>query len=254
LKDIIYLVMRLFLCLTVIPALATSAQMEMTERTLLLEDGEVVHGTAFFGAVIGSDLYNSAGNLGATFHLGSWKPGILYFNGDVWTWIENGADNSFKPRRILYTLEPGYYRQKGNDAYRFFIKHQSYHNVDFFGGMNEAYELYGVSYRHLDKPKVYLELGTYQNKRIVDYSLDIAASLTLDLPPWNDRATYLEIWGHHVTETGSTRNGFTDYAAELGFAYRNGITLFGRYEYLHDINHFDGIADHHVLTGIRYRW
>lgn len=234
--------------------LAASAQIEMTEPTLSVVDGNVVHGTAFFGAAIGSKPYDTAGNLGATFHLGQWGSGMIYFNGDIWTWIENRTATEFKPRRIEYTLEPGYYQVKGNNAYRFFVKHQSFHNVDFLGGENEGYELYGVSYRRLSKPKFYLAAGKYMNRRVVDYDWDFAGSLTFDLPPLGGRDTYFELWAHHVTENKSSRNGFTDYAAELGVEYESGITLFGRYELLHDIDRFMGTTDHHVLTGIRYNW
>ena len=244
------------LCLLVAncqPVFPTSDQIEMTEPTLVATDRSV-HGTAFFGAAPGGKPFNTAGNLGATFHLGAWGNGALYFNGDVWTWVKHASGNRFEPKRLIYTLEPGYYRENGKSAYRFFIRHQSFHDVDFFGGENEAYELYGASLRHAGKPQVYIQVGKYLNKRVVDYGWDFAGSLTFDLPPWGKKDTYLELWAHHVTGKRASRDGFTDYAAEFGVQYRSGITLFGRYESLHDIDRFLGKTDHHVLTGIRYNW
>ena len=237
--------------------LCSSAQIEEIEPVLTLAD-KAVHGTASFGALLGSDVYDTAGNLGVTFPLGNIKAGRLYFLGDMYTYIKNPGGQRFAPQRVIYTLEPGYYWERGNAGYTLFIEHQSSHLIDqpAIGPESESYELYGFSYRQLRPPHFYAEVGKYLDKRVVDYDWDLATSATWDLPPWGTKQPYLHGWLHHVTETDGPngRDGFTDYAAEFGVAYDTGVTPFARYEFLNDINHFAGSSDHYVLLGVRYTW
>ena len=231
---------------------ATSPQIELSEP--LLDRPGLVHSTAFFGAVAGSKVYDTAGSLGTTFQLGKQKSGRFYFFGDIFTWIKNMSGTSFEPKRITYTLETGYAIENEGNRTRIFIKHQSFHNVDFVDGPRESYELYGVSYQWLKKPDIYLSVGNYLNKKNVDYTWDLVASATIDLKSIEGHDTYLHVWLHRVTESGNIRDGFTDYAGELGVHLSPAVTAFGRYELLNDIDHFKGTADHHTMIGIRYQW
>lgn len=243
------------LLLTPAPAFCTSPQIELSEPILTLDDA-TVHGKVSFGVLAGSDLYNTAGNLGGTFSLGHMNGGMFYFFGDIFTWVHNPKWDSFEPQRIIYTLEFGYYWEHGDDGYRLFAKHQSFHDVDMCDGLQESYELYGASYRRLTRPEFYASLGLYQNRRVVDYRWDLAVAATFDLPPVWDKQTYLHLWLHQVTEKHApgAGNGFLDNAAEAGIVFDTGVVLFARYECLHDINCFDGITDKHVLAGVRYSW
>jgi hypothetical protein len=237
------------------PACATSAQIELSEPVLPVTQGEI-NGSAFFGAAVGSDAYDTAGDLGATFPIGSMGSGQLYFFGDVFTWVEDIHGGKFQPRRIIYTLEPGCDYVLGKDEYRFFIKHQSFHDVDFFDDLEESYELYGINYRRLGSPEYVLRTGKYLNTNDVDYDWDFAAAATFGLARTQDSETYLRIWVHHVTENNDLidRNGFTDFAGEVGTSYKNGITLFARYQLLHDIDRFGGRSEHQLLVGPKYVW
>lgn len=236
--------------------LATSAQMELSEPVLPVAKDKTANGTAFFGWVGGGDVYNTTGNLGGTFPLGEIKRGKLYFFADLFTWIENPNSSRFRPKRVIYTLEPGYNYVLGDSEYRFFIKHQSYHDVDFADNLEESYELYGLNYRLLRRPELQLRVAKYVNRRVVDYDWDLAASATFDLPSNFGRQAYIHGWIHHVTESGNSfgRSNFTDYAAEFGFTVNAGLTLFARYEYLHDLERFGARSDHHVLVGPKYVW
>ena len=128
--------------------------------------------------------------------------------------------------------------------------------VDFHDDLDESYELYGVSYEWLGSPGYYLRAGKYLNRKDVDYDWDIAGSATFNLKPINGRETYFHAWLHQVTEDNGLddRDGFMDYAGEMGIKFYSGIVLFGRYEFLHDIDGFGGASDHHVLVGTRYVW
>ena len=237
------------------PAPCTSPQIELSEPILTLDD-QAVHGTAFFGAPFGSHVYSTAGDLGATFPLGHVDGGKPYFFGDMFTWIRNPSGCEFEPRRIIYTLELGYYWEVENNGYRFFAKHQSFHDVDFYDSLDKGYELYGLSYRRKESPEFYASVGKYMNDCIVDYQWDLVAATTFALPPVWEKETYLHLWLHQVTENDGPggRDGFLDYAAEVGIKFDTGVTLFTRYEFLHDINYFGGAADRHFLTGAAYRW
>lgn len=236
---------------------ATSAQIEMADPVLPCVQEKPVHGTAFFGLVPGSDLYDTAGNLGATFELAKKRASIVYFTGDLFTYIKNPGGTHFEPRRIIYTLEPGVAVRKGScDVYRLFIKHQSYHDVDFTDGINESYELYGLGYCHGNLNGVHLSVGKYLNRKAVDYDWDLAAAVTIGLGKGIGGDVYTHLWVHRVTESSppAGRDGFTDYAAELGVKYISGITLFGRLEHLHDLDRFAGRTESHGLTGLKYEW
>lgn len=236
-------------------ASCTSPQFELTEPVLVPTDN-LVHGTATFEVVTGSQLYNTRGNLGATFPLGAAKSGRFYFNADMLTWIQNPGHSRFSPRRVVYTLEPGYYVQRDDNRYRFFIKHQSFHNSDTFCQDNESYEIYGLSYDSLRNPELHFAIGKYVNRCVVDYSWDLVGWATWKLAQSDSSATYFHVWLHTVIEGDGPRgrNGFMDYAAVLGLEFNGGIMLYARYEFLHDIDCFAGRSDHHLLTGITYTW
>lgn len=235
---------------------ATSAQIEFSDPILPMPDDKSVHGKVFFGVVSGSDIYDAAGNIGATFDIGVVDKGSLYFSGDIFTYLEvKDGFSDFNPRRIIYTLEPGYVRVRGNSAYRFFIKHQSFHDVDSSDELDESYELYGLSYKSAGNPEFYIAAGKYLNVKDVDYEWDFTASATFDLQIIRNRSTYFHAWVHHITEDGTIdRNGFTDYAGELGISFKNNLTWFARYELLHDIDRFNGLTDNHAIIGARYIW
>ncbi len=252
-----FLLVFSLLLIPCVKGLCTSAQIEETEPVLTLAD-KAVHGTASFGALLGGHVFDSAGNLGATFPLGHIKKSRIYFLGDLYTYVKNPGGQRFQPRRIIYTLEPGYYWEHRDAGYRFFIKHQSFHLIDqpAIGPESESYELYGLSYRQLSSPHLYASVGKYLNKRVVDYNWDFAASATWDLQPWGRTEPYLHGWLHHVTESDhpTGRSGFTDYAAEFGVRFSTGMIPFARYEFLNDIDRFAGSSDHHTLLGLRYTW
>lgn len=254
--SLIACLLTLAYCLSGSPGLCTSAQIELSEPILTMDD-QAVHGTAFFGWTLGSDLYNTAGDLGATLPLGHTENGKPYFFGDMFTWIRNPSGDEFQPRRIIYTLEAGYYWEPEEDiGLRAFVKHQSFHDEDMYDCMDESYELYGVTYRKKGPPDYFGRIGLYLNKRGVDYQWDIAAAATFPLSPVWNKETYIHFWLHQVTEHGNPtgRGGFLDYAAEAGIIFDTGVVLFTRYEYLHDINCFNGDSDHHFLTGVAYHW
>jgi len=237
------------------PASCASPQFELTEPVLVPTDN-LVHGTATFEILLGSHVYNTAGNLGATFPLGTARSGRFYFYADMLTWIRNPGDSRFEPRRIVYTLEPGYYIQRDDNRYRFFIKHQSFHNSDTFCDDNESYELYGLSYNSLRRPELYVSVGKYVNRCVVDYTWDLVGWATWELAQSDSTTTYFHAWLHIVTENDGPRgrNGFTDYAAELGLRFNSGVMLFARYEFLHDVDRFAGESDHRLIPGITYTW
>lgn len=234
---------------------ATSAQLELTDPVLPFKDGLPAKGNAFFGVVAGGGLYNSAGNIGCTIPLGTAGKGKLYFCGDIFTWVKNPSLTQFDPKRVVYTLEPGYDYVSGRNEFRFFIKHQSFHDPDTLNTMRESYELYGVDYRCLStpRPKYEFRIGYYASKRVVDYQWDFQASTTFDLSKRFGNGMYLELWLHGVTDGGS-RGGFVDYAGEVGANLSDGLSIFGRYEVLHDIDQFGGETDHHFLAGPKYSW
>lgn len=246
----------LLLLTIAVGVLADSAQLEMTDPVLPVGKGHAANGTAFLGWVGGGHAFNTAGNLGGTFPIGSIHRGEFYFNGDMFTWIRNPRPADFRPRRIIFTLEPGYNLVKNDDEYRFFIKHQSYHNVDFVGPPRESYEMYGFSYRRLRYPLVGVRVGKYLNRRTVDYDWDFTGSVTFALPDSMGYKSQLHGWIHHVTESGNSfgRNGFTDYAVEYSFTINGGLRMITRYEFLHDIESFGSRSDHHVLVGPMYTW
>jgi hypothetical protein len=237
--------------------MAVSAQVEMTDPVLPIPAGQVAAGTAAVDWVAGGRLYNSVGNLGDTFSLGSIRGGQLYFHGDIFSWIDNPSLTDFSPRRLFYTLEPGYnWVQDGNEL-RVFIKHQSFHSVDTPDVPSKvSYELVGFSYRRLSNPRITLRVGGYVDKTTVDYGWDLLGSANFDLPKCLGHRSYAEAWVHHVTETGnpSGRNGFTDFAAECGLTIHDGFSIFARYEFLHDVDVFNGTSDHHYLVGPKYVW
>lgn len=252
----LHLITAYILCVILpVSACATSAQLSTMDPLLPIEEGKTANGTASYTVILGSELYDSAGHLGATFPIGRSGDGRFYFFGDLHTWVKNPTITDFNPRRIAYTLEPGYYRTSGRNEYRFFIKHQSFHDVDFGDELDESYELYGLAYRRTGSPEYYLRLGRYYNTVDVDYEWDIAASVELGVSASESRQNLLKFWVHHVTADGSdSRSGFTDYAVEYEIAYRNGLTLFARYQFLHDLDRFDGTSDRHVMVGPRYVW
>ncbi|HEY3297170.1 MAG TPA: hypothetical protein VGK34_00830 [Armatimonadota bacterium] len=235
---------------------AASAQVELAEPVLPIEDGKAANGNATMVWVTGGDVFDSAANLGGTFPVGRIHRGQIYFHADMFTWIDNPSISSFKPRRIFYTVEPGYNWVKNEDEIRFFIKHQSFHDVDIHIGDTESYELIGLNYRKLTNPHFELRAARYTNNKIVDYTWDFAASMTYDLPKSLGYEAYLHAWVHHVTESGNDfgRDGFTDWAAEYGFTVNDGLKLFARYENLHDIEYFGSRSDHHFMIGPKYYW
>jgi len=234
-------------------ALSTSAQIEWTEP-VLVTDEQLVHGTAFIGILPGSDVFDTAGSLGVTFDVGQLGAGGLYLFTDIFTWIDN-AGLDFEPMRVIYTLEAGCSPPRGEGRYSFFIKHQSFHDIDTFDDIDESYELYGARYRFGGSPQWYVRAGKYLNRSTVDYDWDLAASVTYDLRPIRERPTYAHAWVHHVFEEGDVgRDEFTDYAVELEVRLHSGLIPFLRYELLHDIDRFNGASDHHLMLGTRYRW
>jgi hypothetical protein len=174
----------------------------------------------------------------------------------MFTWVDNPSATDFRPKRIVYTLEPGFVYSQGASQMRLFYKHQSFHDVDIENDIVESYQLLGVSYRWLKNPGFYVAVGNYTGNHIVDYQWDLTGSATYEFGAANRTRPYAHIWIHHVTETSGPngRDGFTDYAGEIGFILSDGITLFARYEELHDLDHFAGTTDNHVLTGIKYNW
>jgi len=236
------------------PAQCTSAQTDWTEPVPLVAE-KMVRGKAMFGVLGGSDLYDSVGNLGATFDIGDVKGGDIYFFGDVLTWITNPKLTDFEPRRVVYTLEAGYISPVDDQRYSLFVKHQSFHDVDSSDGIDESYELYGFRYRISDEPAILLRVGKYANRSAVDYDWDFAVGSATSLGSISDRQLYASAWVHHVTESGNPdRDGFTDYFIEVGVEFLSGIDVFVRYELLHDLDRFDGTTDHHLVLGTKYIW
>ncbi|MHB0997915.1 MAG: hypothetical protein ACYC27_01610 [Armatimonadota bacterium] len=250
----IYLICSIILCCLYLPKIvfATSAQNELSEPVLTANDSKG-NGQAFFGTALSDDIYNTAGSLGATFRTGRIGPGKLYFFGDIFSWI-NTTHSEFKPQRVIYTLEPGYFYVSEKSTYRFFIKHQSYHDVDFTDNIDESYELYGLSYKYSANPEYYLRIGKYMNRKDVDYNWDFAGYVRFYLDDSTNVNPYLHLWLHQVTESDNStdRNGFTDYAIEAGYEWKSGLTIFARYELLNDLNRFNGNSDHHILFGPKY--
>lgn len=234
------------------PAACTSADINLTEPVPPSE--EIVSGNAVFGIVAGQ-VYNSFGNLGATFDIGNLGGGRFYFFPDILTWIKNPNTSEFEPRRVEYTLEVGYFSPGADHRLSFFIKHQSFHDVDSFDGIQESYELYGARYLTMKDPSIVLRVGKYLDVRTVDYDWDFALSATSHIGNVGARPLSASATLHSVTEKGSrARNGFTDYSAEISLEFRSGIDLFLRYETMHDINRFAGTTDHHGIVGTRYVW
>lgn len=231
---------------------ATSAQIEVTDPVLPVIDGTRAHGNVFYGAVVGGGLYDSAGNVGVTIPLAKAGKGHVYFWGDIFTWVKNPSITRFEPKRVVYTIEPGYDYVTENHEFRVFIKHQSFHDPDAANALKESYELYGVDYRRLGSPQLEFRVGYYGSKRRVDYNWDFLASANFDLSKAVGRGVYAEIWLHEVTRADG--GNFLDYAGEVGIKIRDGVMIFGRYEYLHDLDHFGGVADHHFLIGPKYSW
>lgn len=249
-------------CLMVLPATAlpvrpvwcTSAQSDMTEPVPLAQD-EIVRGKAMFAVMGGSDTYDTVGNLGATFRIGNLLGGDLYFFADMLTWIENPSASEFQPRRIVYTLEAGYTPKAVENRTTLFVKHQSFHDVDSFDGMDESYELYGLRYRVREEPHVWLRIGKYLNRTVVDYDWDYIVGLQSDIGTMGNNLLYGFALLHYVTEDGSSgRDGFVDWALETGLDFQNSITLFLRNEQLHDVDRFAGITDTYTTLGIKYEW
>ncbi len=221
---------------------------------MLVEDEQLVQGTAFVVAVPGSDTFDTAASLGATFDVGQLGAGGLYFLADIFTWIENdGAD--FQPLRTIYTLEAGYGPRRGKGQYSLFVKHRSFQDLDSFDALDESYELCGGRYQLDGSPKWRIRAGKYINRADVGYDWDLAVSVTQDLDPIRGRSAYAHAWVHHVSEDGNIgRDGFTDYAVETGVRSYNGIIFFLRYELLRDVDRFGGESDHHLMVGTRYGW
>ncbi|MCL6520060.1 MAG: hypothetical protein K6T99_09510 [Armatimonadetes bacterium] len=233
---------------------ATSPQIEWSEPSFVL-NGAMSSAVAFFGIISGSSLYDTAGSLGATFQKKMAKEGSYYFFADIFTWIENKG-TEFMPRRVIYTIEPGYTTLRGNARWRAFIKHQSFHDVDSFDNLNEAYELYGLSFQQLSEPMWYISVGKYLNRRIVDYRWDLATSVTREIGSLKKNRIYGHVWLHYVSEHQGNilhRNDFTDYALETSVDFQNGLVGFLRYELLHDIERFAGTADNHLILGARFK-
>lgn len=241
------------LILTSSSVFATSAQIEMADPVLPIPKGVPARGTASYDNVVGGNLYDSAGNLGATFPLGQIGKGQLYFCGDIFSWVKNPNFTEFRPQRVVYTLEPGYNYISDNNEFRFFIKHQSFHDPDVLNTSIESYELYGLSYRWLGHPQQYsFRVGYYLNTCHVDYKWDLSGAALFYIPKIPAKDFYLELWLHYVSE--SSGGGFTDYAGEVGMTIHDGLKIFGRYELLHDLDRFDGTADQHLLVGPKYIW
>jgi len=232
---------------------AMSAQIEMSEP-VFGSDACPTEASALFALVPGSHLYDTAGSLGGTFKEKKVGDGRLYLFADIFTWIDNVNTTEFRPKKIVYTIEPGYTVKRGERRYRFFVKHQSFHDVDVFDEFTESYELYGVNFTLEGEDKKSFSFGRYLNNRVVDYDWDFAVSLTHVLGSVHDKPLYGHVWLHYVVEDSNAldRDSFTDYAAEVGIRMRGGITAFARYEFLHDIDSFCGASDHHVMLGTRY--
>ena len=235
-------------------AFAMSAQLELADPVLPINDGTSAHGNASYGVVLGGKLYDSAGNLGVTMPVGRIGKGRIYFMGDIFTWVKNPSLSDFVPKRIQYTLEPGYDYVSQNNEFRLFIKHQSFHDPDTWNMLHQSYELYGIDYRKLGHQQQYeLRAGYYVNESCVDYKWDFLASATFDLSKACGHGVYAEVWLHEVTNGGG-RSDFLDYAGEIGMTIHDGFKVFGRYEYLHDLDVYGGASDHHFLIGPKYVW
>ncbi|MHB0912717.1 MAG: hypothetical protein ACYC2Y_04640 [Armatimonadota bacterium] len=246
------LMLIMLLGLSTAAAHATSASLESGEP-ILPPPLNFAHGRASFMMLLNSDLYDAAGDLGATFRLGSAGEGSFYFLGDMFTWIDIKSNLDFNPQRIEYTLEPGYAIQHGRGIYSFFVKHQSFHDVDFTDDIDESYELYGARYSRTGSHDMMLRVGKYLNTRDVDYDWDLAGQAIFYTKQSDDERTYLKVWAHHVTVEGN-RSDFTDYAGEVGIEYRSGATVFVQYAFLHDLDRANGQSEHLLLVGPRYEW
>ncbi|MDI6827727.1 MAG: hypothetical protein QME62_04495 [Armatimonadota bacterium] len=234
------------------PSEATSPQIEWSEP-LFLTTGSKSSAAAFFGLVPGSKVYDTAGSLGVTFQKETRAGEGFYFFGDIFTWIKNKG-TQFMPRRVIYTIEPGYITTRGKLRWRAFIKHQSFHEIDSFDQLNEMYELYGISFQQVSQPLWCVSVAKYLNRRVVDYRWDLATSVTRKIGSLNENDLYGHIWLHHVTEhrgNAMHRDGFMDYAIESSVDFKNGLIGFLRYEVLHDIERFGGTTDSHFVLGVR---
>lgn len=249
--SIVLLALKLCAC----GANATSAQIESAEPVFATDTSTCPTGaSASFATVLGSRLYDTAGSLGGTFKGKMVGAGQLYFFADIFTWVDNVNVTEFRPRKIIYTIEPGYIIRRDKKSCRIFVKHQSFHDVDVSDEITESYELYGVSLARYGDIDQRFSIGKYLNERIVDYDWDLAASATVQLGSARKQPIYGHVWLHHVTEHGNIigRDGFTDYAVEIGIKWFSGMTGFLRCEFLHDMDAFGGISDHYVLVGARY--
>ncbi|MDO8682303.1 MAG: hypothetical protein Q7N50_02315 [Armatimonadota bacterium] len=248
---------RLMLPLAILALFARGvlAQSEAIPQPTLF--GTHVHGDIMAGYYAQSDVYDYLADINIWFDYGSAKGAKLYFYGGILTLIKSTDEESFEPDRYRGTLEPGIRLQRGNSSYEFFIKHQSFHDIDRFDDLDETYEIYGLRYRKAGPWNYTLSAGKYENKDDVDYDWDYYASLdNACIRVCNGKPIYTALSLHGVTEDGSlaNRDDFLDYSLEVGLQSSLGIRYFANYRQTHDIDRFNGATDHGIILGVRYAW
>ena len=97
-----------------------------------------IHGDASAGYYATSEVYRYAADVNLNFDFGAYKDVKFAFDCGIRTLIKADAGTSFQPDRYRGTLEPSARLKRGKDTYEFFIKHQSFHDIDRFDGLERV--------------------------------------------------------------------------------------------------------------------
>lgn len=216
-----------------------------------------IHGDIAAGYYAVSDVYRYIADVNVWFDFGASNGAAFFFNGGIQTLIKGASDERFQPDRYRGTLEPGVKWAKGENVYSLFVKHQSFHDIDKYDGIDESYEIVGIRYARASLWNFNVSAGKYIYRQDVDYDWDFTASVDsgrANVCP--GRRLYGAASAHYVTSDGSltSRDGFLDYMAEFGYETRLNVRYFVAYQVVHDIDRFAGRIEKGLLFGVRYKW
>lgn len=216
-----------------------------------------VHGRADAAYFVINSVFRYEADVNLWFDFGQYKDFVFFFNGGLLVYAEDNSDKTFQPRRLRGTLEPGTYLRKNRNTYYFYIKHQSFHDIDTFDNLDEAYEIYTLAYKYSGNPTFFVSAGKFLNTDDVDYDWEFVGWFEYpNLFHKSHNPVYFSGSVRRVEETGdlSDRNGFTDFTSELGVETAPGLRYYTGYRVIHDVNRFDGATDHEWAVGIKYLW
>lgn len=220
--------------------------------------GQRVHGQAELAYMAASDIYRYLADVNLWFDFGSWKKATFFFDGGVLVYASQDEDRGFQPDRLRGTLELGSYVPQQKNTYYFYVKHQSFHDIDSFDNSDESYEIYTLAYRRHERPvTLFASAGKFENQHDNDYDWEFLFWFEVPrIGMAGKDPLYLSGSARHVTETDNPtgRDGFTDFTAEFGIQTTPGLRFFTAYRQIHDINRFNGLTDHELLLGMRYGW